>query len=85
MQRGNNGKWHILNMKLISSINCTNAKHTTLANGYRHDVFDCGAYLVGQLSRDGSEGMLQIDASPVETIWLRHCSRHTVVYARPNV
>jgi len=32
----------ILNIKLVSSINCTNAKHTTLANRYRHLPFVSG-------------------------------------------
>ena len=37
--RSDNGKWHILNMKLVSSINTTNAKHTTLAYRYRQLPF----------------------------------------------
>jgi len=36
-----------------------------------HDVFDCTADLVGQLNGNGQKGMLQIDAPPVENLWLR--------------
>jgi len=39
--------------------------------------FDCRADLVGQLSRDGWEGMLQVDAHPVENFWLHHCFSRT--------
>jgi len=35
--------------------------------------FDCTADLLGQLNGNGQEGMLQIDALPVENLWLRHC------------
>ena len=38
-----------------------------------HDVFWLyRADLVGQLNRNGQKGMLQIDAVPVENVWLRH-------------
>jgi len=33
---------------------------------------DCRADLVGQLSTDRHEELLQTDAAPVEHIWLRH-------------
>ena len=33
--------------------------------------FDCTADLVGQLNGNGQKGMLQIDAPPVENVWLR--------------
>ena len=33
--------------------------------------FDCTADLVGQLNGNGQKGMLQIDAPPVENLWLR--------------
>ena len=35
--------------------------------------FDWTADLVGQLNGNGQKGMLQIDALPVENLWLRHC------------
>jgi len=33
---------------------------------------DCTADLVGQLNGNGQKKMLQIDAPPVENLWLRH-------------
>ena len=41
--------------------------------------FDCTADLVGQLNWNGQNGMLQIDAHPVENFWLRHCLSLTMI------